>query len=126
MFNSLDHSTYLSWIWSFHSLHRNALTRSSRIPLLRHPLAMTSKRPHSWSSSLVHAHGRPAHIRVVHGGSHAGWIHTSRGASWAWLVHELAVIGLSSAHLERRTHLEAKHKVSDFYMISADPQPATG
>lgn len=87
---------------------------------------MSSKRPHAWGSSLVHAHGRPTHIRVVHGGSHAGRVHTSRGASWARLVHKLAVVGLSSAHLERRAHLEAKHKVSGFNMIILDPQQLVG
>lgn len=101
LFQSSDLFTHLSWIWPFHPLHGQAWSRSSGIPLLRHPLAVSSKRPHAWSSSLAHAHGRPTHIRVIHGGSHAGWIHTSRGASGARLVHELAVVGLSGAHLKR-------------------------
>ena len=108
--STLELSTHLSGIRPLHPLHRYALPGSSRIPLLRHPLAVNSKRSHARGSSLVHAHGRPAHAGVVHGGSHAGRIHASRGASRARLVHELAVVGLSSAHLEGGTHLEAKHK----------------
>lgn len=77
---------------------------------------MRSKGPHSRSSSLVHAHGRPAHVRVVHGRCHAGWIYPSRGTSWTRLVHELVVVGLSRAHLEGRAHLEAKRKISGYFL----------
>lgn len=99
-------ATHLSWIRPLHSLHGDALSRPPRVPLLRHSLAVRSKGPHSRSSCLVHAHGRPAHVRVVHSGCHPGWIHPSGGASWTWLVHELVVVGLSGAHLEGRAHLQ--------------------
>lgn len=101
-----DISTHIPRIWPLYPLHGYALSRSTGITLLRHPLAVSSKRRHAWGSRLVYTHWRPAHIGVVHGRSHAGWIHSPRGTSWAWLIHKLAIVGWSMAHLERWTHLE--------------------
>lgn len=117
-FRNVPAAAHLSWIRPLHSLHGDALSCPPRVPLLRHPLAVRSKGPHSRSPSLVQAHGRPAHVRVVHGGRHACWIHPSGGASWPWLVHELVVVGLSGAHLERRAHLQTKCEVSDSNRIT--------
>lgn len=113
-------ATRLSRIRPLHSLHGDALPWPPRVPLLRHPLAVRSKGPHSRSSSLVHAHGRPAHVRVAHGRCHAGWIHAPGGPSGSWLVHELVVVGLSGAHLEGRAHLEAKCEISGFSWMTFD------
>lgn len=71
---------------------------------------MGPERPHAWGLSLVHAHGRPTHARVVHGLAHAAWVHASRGPSGARLVHELVVVGLAWAHLEGGTHLEGEKR----------------
>lgn len=114
--NQSTETTHLSWIRPLHPLHGHALSRSRWVTLLRHPLAVRSKGPHSRSSSLVHAHGRPAHVRVVHGRCHAGWIYPSRGASGTRLVHELVVVGLSGAHLEGRAHLEVGREISGWFV----------
>lgn len=116
--NRFTEAAHLSWIRPLHSMHGDALPWPPWVPLLRHPLAVRSKGPHSRSSGLVHAHGRPANVRVVHGGSHACWIHPSGGASWSWLVHELVVVGLSGAHLEGRAHLQAKCEISALNRIT--------
>lgn len=100
-------ATHLPWIRPLHPLHHHALPRASGVPLLRHSLAVSHERAHARGPGLVHAHGRAANTGVVHGGGHSGRVHPSRGSSWARLVHELAVVGLSGAHLERRAHLVA-------------------
>lgn len=104
---SVDSSTHLPWIWSFHALHTHGLRPRSRVALLRHSLAVGPKRPHALAPRLVHSHWGTTHIGHIH-----SWTHVSRERWWAArsrLVHELVVVCLVWSHLERGTHLEKIH-----------------
>lgn len=70
--------------------------------MLGHALAVGPEGTHAWASSLVHAHGRAVHVGV-HGRPHAGRVHAAGRSPRA---HELVVVGLRRAHLERGAHLE--------------------
>lgn len=100
-------STHLPWVRSFHALHAHALRPGSCVPLLGHPLAMSSERPHALASRLVHSNGRPTHVGCIHACPHVSrerW-----RAPGPWLVYELAVVCLVWCHLEGGAHLEDKN-----------------